>query len=152
MPRMREPQPHPLEVALRPLLARVRGEVVHGEPAPDDIAVEWLGDVVFHVRLPAVLTGEEPPRPDTDLSDGLTRLIAAVEDELGSPLATLSRAQKQQAVRLLEDRGAFEMRRSAETVAEALGLSRFTVYNYLNRIREDGAAGRDRPAPAGTSA
>jgi predicted transcriptional regulator YheO len=41
---------------------------------------------------------------------------------------------------MLEDRGAFEMRRGAETVAEALGLSRFTVYNYLNRTRDDGAA------------
>jgi DNA-binding CsgD family transcriptional regulator len=29
------------------------------------------------------------------------------------------------------------MRRSAETVAEALGLTRFTVYNYLNRVRGD---------------
>jgi predicted transcriptional regulator YheO len=27
------------------------------------------------------------------------------------------------------------MRRSAETVAEALGVTRFTVYNYLNRAR-----------------
>jgi uncharacterized protein YqgV (UPF0045/DUF77 family) len=72
----------------------------------------------------------------TDLSDGLARLIAAVEEELGSPLAALPRAGKQQAVRLLEERGAFEMRRSAETVAEAMGLTRFTVYNYLNRVRE----------------
>ena len=72
----------------------------------------------------------------TDLSDGLARLIAAVEEELGAPLADLPRAGKQQAVRLLEERGAFEMRRSAETVAEAMGLTRFTVYNYLNRVRE----------------
>ncbi len=57
----------------------------------------------------------------TDLSDGLARLIAEVEDELGGGLAGLPRAQKQHAVRLLEERGAFEMRRSAETVAEALG-------------------------------
>ena len=68
-----------------------------------------------------------------DLSDGLARLIADVERELGAPLAGLPRAGKQQAVRLLEERGAFEMRRSAETVAEALGVTRFTVYNYLNR-------------------
>ena len=72
----------------------------------------------------------------TDLSDGLARLIAEVETELGGSLSELPRAQKQHAVRLLEERGAFEMRRSAETVAEALGLTRFTVYNYLNRIRE----------------
>lgn len=72
----------------------------------------------------------------TDLTDGLSRLIADVERELGGPLATLPRAEKQHAVRLLEERGAFEMRRSAETVGEALGLTRFTVYNYLNRIRD----------------
>ncbi|UUZ59852.1 helix-turn-helix domain-containing protein [Nocardioides sp. B-3] len=31
--------------------------------------------------------------------------------------------------------GAFTYRRSAETIAEAIGVSRFTVYNYLNRTR-----------------
>jgi X-X-X-Leu-X-X-Gly heptad repeat protein len=75
----------------------------------------------------------------TDLTDGLSRLIADVERELGGSLAALPRAEKQHAVRLLEERGAFEMRRSAETVAEALGLTRFTVYNYLNRIRDQAA-------------
>ena len=45
----------------------------------------------------------------------------------------LPRAEKQRAVRMLEERGAFAYRRSAETVAEAIGVTRFTVYNYLNR-------------------
>ena len=35
--------------------------------------------------------------------------------------------------RLLEERGAFEGRKSLPAVAEALGVTRFTVYNYLNR-------------------
>jgi predicted transcriptional regulator YheO len=60
-------------------------------------------------------------------------LLADVATELGSPLAELPRADKQRAVRMLEERGAFDYRRSAETVAEALGVTRFTVYNYLNR-------------------
>jgi hypothetical protein len=136
-----------VEVALAPLLQRVSGEVVHGEPRADDIPIEWLGETLFHVRLAAgassaVLGGDEPEAVEpTDLTGGLARLIAAVEEELGGPLATLSRPEKQHAVRLLEERGAFEMRRSAETVAEALGLTRFTVYNYLNRVRgaADGA-------------
>jgi uncharacterized protein YqgV (UPF0045/DUF77 family) len=63
----------------------------------------------------------------------LERVIAEVEAELGGPLSTLSRADKQRAVRLLEERGAFEVRKSVPAVAEALGVTRFTVYNYLNR-------------------
>jgi uncharacterized protein YqgV (UPF0045/DUF77 family) len=91
-----------------------------------------LGDV-------DAVAGAAAPGSATDFTDGLARLIASVEDELGGALAALPRAEKQHAVRLLEERGAFEMRRSAETVAEALGLTRFTVYNYLNRIRDQAA-------------
>lgn len=128
--------PHPdartLQEALAPLLRRVGGEVVDAAAAgPDDITVELDGGPVLHVRLPGA-SGEAVAEA-ADLSDGLARLIADVERELGAPLAGLPRAGKQQAVRLLEERGAFEMRRSAETVAEALGVTRFTVYNYLNR-------------------
>jgi hypothetical protein len=125
-----------LELALAPLLRRVGGEVVRDAPTADDVPVEWLGETLFHVRLLAETAPAPTPANDsTDLSDGLARLITAVEDELGGPLSSLPRAEKQHAVRLLEERGAFEMRRSAETVAEALGLTRFTVYNYLNRLR-----------------
>jgi hypothetical protein len=125
--------PDPLEAAFAPLVARIGGRIVHDGPREGDVAVPWEGGTAFHVRLPAegVEVGEA-----TDLSDGLARLIAEVEGELGGSLAELPRAQKQHAVRLLEERGAFEMRRSAETVAEAMGLTRFTVYNYLNRVRE----------------
>jgi hypothetical protein len=132
------PSRQEVEAALAPLLARVGGEVVHGEPRSGDIPVPWHGITVLHVRLPGDVA--DPAAPGTDLSGGLARLITAVEEELGSPLASLPRPRKQLAVRMLEDRGAFEMRRGAETVAEALGLSRFTVYNYLNRTRDDGAA------------
>ncbi|WP_344021271.1 helix-turn-helix domain-containing protein, partial [Kribbella jejuensis] len=66
---------------------------------------------------------------------GVQKLLADVAAELGGPLRELSRHDKQRAVLLLEARGAFEYRKSAEIVAEALGVTRFTVYNYLNRAR-----------------
>ena len=52
------------------------------------------------------------------------------------PFDELPRAEKQRAVRLLEEAGAFSYRKSVETVAPPLGVSRFTVYNYLNRDRD----------------
>ena len=51
----------------------------------------------------------------------------------GRPLSELDRKAKQEVVRILEGRGAFSVRHGVETVAGALGVSRFTVYNYLNR-------------------
>ena len=35
---------------------------------------------------------------------------------------------------LLDERGAFTLRRAVEDVADAMGVSRITVYNYLNAI------------------
>ena len=72
----------------------------------------------------------------------LDRLIAEVERQLGGRLSELSREAKQQAVKLLDERGAFNLRRSMEDVADALGVSRITVYNYLNAVTP-----RDRPRP-----
>lgn len=111
-------------MALQPLLHRVGAVVVDGDPQVDDVPITLRGNTI-HVRV----------LDEHDLSDGLARLIQTVEHELGGQLSELPRAKKQHAVRLLEERGAFEMRRSAETVAEAMGMSRFTIYNYLNRVR-----------------
>ncbi|GAA0714297.1 helix-turn-helix domain-containing protein [Dactylosporangium roseum] len=109
--------------AIRPLLARIDATVVAPEDAAgDDVPLRWDGHLVGAIRL-------------TSTSDGLDALIQQVELEFDSALPDLPRARKQEAVRLLEVRGAFEFRGSVERVAESLGVTRFTIYNYLNRNR-----------------
>jgi uncharacterized protein YqgV (UPF0045/DUF77 family) len=73
--------------------------------------------------------------PSDGLHGALARIIEQVEVELGGQLPDLSREDKQRAVRLLDERGAFLLRRSVDEVADALGVSRITVYNYLNAVR-----------------
>jgi len=73
--------------------------------------------------------------PDGGLHGALPRMIEQVEAELGGRLSDLSREDKQRAVRILDDRGAFLLRRSVDEVADAMGVSRITVYNYLNAVR-----------------
>ena len=68
------------------------------------------------------------------LHGALDRLIESVESELGGSPAGAAREDKQRAVRLLDERGAFMLRRAVEDVADAMGVSRITVYNYLNAI------------------
>jgi predicted transcriptional regulator YheO len=95
--------------------------VAAADMLPSDIPLAWEGNVVAAVRMPA-------------LHGALDRLIESVEKELEGSLKDLSRADKQKAVRLLDERGAFTLRRAVEDVADAMGVSRITVYNYLNAI------------------
>lgn len=116
---------HPLANAIEPLLERIGATAVPAEQCePGDVLLHWEGAPAVAVRLP----GEE-------ITSALDRVINSVESELGGALSELPRAEKQRAVRLLEERGAFSLRKSVESVAAALGVSRFTVYNYLHRER-----------------
>lgn len=124
------PEQHPLVQAIAPLVERLNAELVDPSDArAGDVPLEWDGQPVIAVRLPS-----KTSKP-SEKEGGVQSLLADVAAELGDPLRELSRHDKQQAVLLLEARGAFEYRKSAEIVAEALGVTRFTVYNYLNRAR-----------------
>lgn len=112
---------HPLVAAVKPLVDAMGAELVEpGQAAADDVVLSWEGEDVLAVRLP-------------QLSESLDHILAAMERRHGRPLAELDRKTKQEIVRALEARGAFSVRHGVETVAGALGVSRFTVYNYLNR-------------------
>ncbi|MGW2930697.1 helix-turn-helix domain-containing protein [Streptomyces sp. NPDC001156] len=111
----------PFITAVKPLVDAMGGEMLSPDQAgPDDVVLAWEGADVVAVRLP-------------QLADSLDHILAAMERKQGKPLAELDRKAKQEVVRILEARGAFSVRHGVETVASALGVSRFTVYNYLNR-------------------
>jgi hypothetical protein len=118
--------------ALAPVAAALGGSLVDADDLlAADIPLCWDGHVVGGLRVPADVLGGT----DGDLHGALGRMIEQVEEELGDRLPDLSREDKQRAVRLLDERGAFLLRRAVEDVADALGVSRITVYNYLNAIR-----------------
>ncbi|MFI9799194.1 helix-turn-helix domain-containing protein [Streptomyces sp. NPDC052302] len=107
--------------AVKPLVDAMGGELLPADEAgSEDVVLSWRGSDVVAVRLP-------------QLADSLDHILAAMERRMGKPLADLDRKAKQEVVRTLEARGAFSVRHGVETVASALGVSRFTVYNYLNR-------------------
>lgn len=159
MTRAPDPAADELIAAVRPLVDQIGGQLIDpAEVADGDVALSFRGDVFTVVRLaprPAeggtgngtgVSTGtstgtavdvrgergDAEPRPD---EGGLAGILADVQREFAEPLHELPRPDKQRAVRLLEEAGAFSYRKSVESVATALGVSRFTVYNYLNRDR-----------------
>ena len=93
-------------------------DVVHGGPS---VIESTLGAAV-----------SEP----TTIVGALDTMIAQVEADFDEPLAGLDRRGKQRVVGLLHERGAFALRRSIDGVAAALGVSRITIYNYLNALED----------------
>jgi predicted transcriptional regulator YheO len=114
---------HPLTDAIGPLVEAIGATIVPTDEIVDgDITLDWKGEPAIGIRLEDVVS--------------LDRLIGNVEVQLGSSLNELDRADKQRAVRMLDERGAFQLRKSIEDVGEAMGVSRITIYNYLSAIKE----------------
>lgn len=115
---------HELLRAVKPLTDALGAQVIPVAKVRDgDIPLHWDGELVGGVRLP------ERPRD-------IEWFLARVELTYDRPLAELDRVEKQRVVKQLNEAGAFALRKSVEQVAEVLGVSRFTVYNYLNRPEE----------------
>ena len=113
---------HPLVLAVKPIIEALGAQIVPLDAREaGDLPLKWEGVEVAAVRM-------------APLHGALDRLIEGVEREFGSRLPLLSREEKQQAIRLLDERGAFTLRRAVEDVADAMGVSRITVYNYLNAL------------------
>lgn len=75
--------------------------------------------------------GEEFLRDVDELAQRvLSRAIAAVD----VPVDLMQKRHKLAVVQDLKGRGFFLLKESVETAAQALGVTRFTVYNYLNEI------------------
>ena len=126
----------PIEVqpvldTLRPIISGLGGVLVAMDRMrPTDLAVVWNGQTVAGVRPPV--------NGSTDLQDVLPAMIAEVEASLGAKLGAMSRTDKQRAARLLAERGVFQLRNAVDDVADAMGVSRATIYNYLQAPRGDG--------------
>ena len=72
-------------------------------------------------------------------------MVTQIVGEMGKTPAAMTREEKMEVVKRLEERGAFLVKRSAEQIAEALDLSRYTIFAYLKEIRH----GDDGPAAGG---
>lgn len=83
--------------------------------------------------------GPAQPGPETqdpvDVEAMITELIDSCVAEVGVAPEQMSKQQRFQVVKALDERGVFLMRGIVQRVARALGVSKFTIYNYLEEVR-----------------
>lgn len=72
-----------------------------------------------------------------DINEILKNMIAEVAHEIGKPPSLMTKEERVELVAALDNKGAFQVvKKAVPFVASRLGVSRYTVYNYLNEARE----------------
>jgi uncharacterized protein YqgV (UPF0045/DUF77 family) len=115
--------------------------VASGDP---DAIAEAVADMVREAMAAGATSLRIHIAPDAKdlqvgpLHDALRSMIRAAERDIGANVGEWTRADKQRVVRLLEEQGAFLLRGAVDDMARIMGVSRITIYNYLNAIDRSG--------------
>jgi len=102
-----------------------------------DLAAQLLTQVIGNVAGQP----EEPINFAGDVSEVMNHLLESALQQAPRPPQLMSREEKVQFVRQLDQKGLFLIKGAVEEVAERLGVSRFTVYTYMDEGRKQEDAG-----------
>ena len=72
----------------------------------------------------------------TDVSDLLTYLVNESIMKVNKPVTAMSKEDKMTALKYLDEKGAFLITKSSTKVCQVFEISKYTLYNYLDEIRE----------------
>lgn len=79
---------------------------------------------------------EQPEQIVNNVNDLLDNLIKQSETLIGKPAALMTKDDKIKAIQFLNDAGAFLITKSGNKVSEYFGISKFTLYSYINEVKE----------------
>lgn len=71
------------------------------------------------------------------IGETVEALFARSVDDIGKHPATMNVDEKTRLIRHLEENGTFQLKGSVDQVAQLMGVTKFTVYNYLKKIRNN---------------
>ena len=66
-----------------------------------------------------------------DITGTLNLLLVQALGEMGKPIEMLNVSDRSELIKLLDEMGAFHLKKAVPFVAGKLGVSRQTIYNYL---------------------
>lgn len=76
--------------------------------------------------------GEETPRITHNVNDLLDDLIEQSDRLIGKPVALMSKEDKVRAIHFLNEHGALLVTKSGDKIAKHFGISKYTLYSYLD--------------------
>ncbi|GFN22325.1 helix-turn-helix transcriptional regulator [Thermanaeromonas sp. C210] len=70
-----------------------------------------------------------------DINEVVDSVVESVLQEMGKPVAVMTKEDKVKVVGILDDRGIFLVKGAVDVVAQVLAVSKYTIYNYLEEVR-----------------
>jgi len=109
-----------------------------------DVMIWQAVKAIAESMLPAeISTQQDTQKPSEDekffqdIDELAQHLLADAIDASGAPVDLMQKRHKIAVVNDLKDRGFFMLKESVEMAAQALQVTRFTIYNYLNELGND---------------
>ena len=88
-----------------------------------------------------ISTGEETqqtePEKIVNINDLLDDLIEQSVAPVGKPVALMNKDDKVKAIRFLNQNGAFLVTKSGDKIAKYFGISKYTLYSYIDTKQEE---------------
>ena len=78
-----------------------------------------------------------PERIPISVNDLLDDLIEQSAAQIGKPVALMTKDDKIRAIRYLNNAGAFLVTRSGDKVSKYFGISKYTLYSYIDAKTSD---------------
>ena len=97
-----------------------------------------MGDTIAEVMGTGPSAPREPEPIVRSVADLLDDLIEQSVQLVGTPVALMTKEEKVRAIRYLNDTGAFLITKSGPKVCKYFGISKYTLYNYLDEARAAG--------------
>jgi len=67
----------------------------------------------------------------------LDKLFKEATSRIGKPVSSMKKDDKKEVVRYLNSKQFFLVKGAIEEIAERLGVTRYTIYNYLAEIKAE---------------
>ncbi|HEX7064281.1 MAG TPA: helix-turn-helix transcriptional regulator [Bacillales bacterium] len=70
-----------------------------------------------------------------NVNDVLDILIQEAQDYVGKPVVLMEKDDKKKGIKYLDQKGAFLIKKSGDKICSYFGISKYTLYNYLEEVR-----------------
>ena len=104
----------------------------------DISALQLLESSLHEIISADVHEHREPERITLNVSDLLEDLIRQADELVGKPPALMTKDDKVRAIRYLSKSGAMMITKSGDKIAKHFGISKYTLYSYLDNGKTEG--------------